>query len=421
MQVVRVFSMQGDFANAKPALTRIKLPGAPLAAGFWDNLSSAPHQPVGVGACCESASQHGTHDFMLATAVPGSGRPAECTTHVPQIHGREAAQAACTAPCTNAVASTGGEAALASMTRTKEVAVFVGRREVARVQPNGIENYQARLAAFALTAACGCSRRCMLWNGVRQCAATCCASSPILRHVNVNPACACKLRSAVAVFHSDHAKRACFAMRLLLARIVSQAHALDPLGAVTSKWVTAVSLRVQVALSRDGRFLAAATWGSDVKVWELCFDRDGSFARCDRAMDLKGHTSGVHSVAFNGASSRAVTASKDGSLRIWRIDVRYRQQEDPKCILKAKLSGQPYAHLAWCCNDTIVGTDGCALHFISAQTGKVFERVDDAHPGRISCLVVTSAPVQAGQVTEAVVVSGSVDGRARVWVVPQSP
>ncbi len=40
-------------------------------------------------------------------------------------------------------------------------------------------------------------------------------------------------------------------------------------------------------------------------------------------------------MAFLPDGRRAVTASQDHSLRIWKLDVRYAQQEDPKCIVKA--------------------------------------------------------------------------------------
>jgi WD40 repeat protein len=100
---------------------------------------------------------------------------------------------------------------------------------------------------------------------------------------------------------------------------------------------------VQVVFSRDGRFLAAATWGSDVKIWELTFGRDGAFKSCKKAMELKGHASGVHAVAFNAASTRAVTASKDGTLRTWRLDV----QCAPRCQCAAATSAAAN-HLTTC-------------------------------------------------------------------------
>ncbi len=50
-------------------------------------------------------------------------------------------------------------------------------------------------------------------------------------------------------------------------------------------------------------------------------------------MELKGHKSQVMCVAFSPDSKRCVTASKDGTLRVWNIDVRYHLEEDPKTLL----------------------------------------------------------------------------------------
>lgn len=185
-------------------------------------------------------------------------------------------------------------------------------------------------------------------------------------------------------------------------------------------------------------------------------------------MELKGHSAGVHSIAFNTDATRAVTASKDHTLRVWKLDVRceaarhqcvhittsacyahhiqrdqclqlelqcasaccplvhsqirwacrYCQQEDPKCLRTAKLEGAPYAHLAWCSNDMIVGATGHELHFISSATGKVCERIKDAHAQPIRGLVASRDAVKCGEVTESVVVSCAADSNARVWVVP---
>ena len=59
-----------------------------------------------------------------------------------------------------------------------------------------------------------------------------------------------------------------------------------------------------------------------LQLWELSWARDKSFTGCTRAMELKGHTSGITCVAFNAAATRAATSSKDGHLRIWKLDVR---------------------------------------------------------------------------------------------------
>lgn len=131
-----------------------------------------------------------------------------------------------------------------------------------------------------------------------------------------------------------------------------------------------------ISLSANGQFVAAATFTSDVKIHEIVLDRGGAFKTTQKVMDLKvrkllralgcdmlennfncqvlrkqttgtdpfqpltcgcaqGHTRQVSAVAFSPDGRRAVTASQDHSLRIWKLDVRYAQQEDPKCIVKA--------------------------------------------------------------------------------------
>lgn len=55
----------------------------------------------------------------------------------------------------------------------------------------------------------------------------------------------------------------------------------------------------------------------DVKVWDVTFTRSGEFDRVQRAFELKGHTSGVYSFAFNSDSSRMASVSKDGSWKVF--------------------------------------------------------------------------------------------------------
>jgi hypothetical protein len=89
-----------------------------------------------------------------------------------------------------------------------------------------------------------------------------------------------------------------------------------------------------------------------------------------------------------------------------------------KCILTAKLEGQPHTHLVWCANGTIVGAIGCTLHYINSKTGKVVDRIPDSHTNPIKGLVASHGPVKCGNVKEAVVVSCGMDSKARAWVVP---
>lgn len=51
---------------------------------------------------------------------------------------------------------------------------------------------------------------------------------------------------------------------------------------------------------------------------------------------FQGHTSGVYAFDFNQNSSRAVTASKDGSWKLFDTDIRYQQGEEPRQLLSGQ-------------------------------------------------------------------------------------
>ncbi|VDL83218.1 unnamed protein product [Nippostrongylus brasiliensis] len=83
-----------------------------------------------------------------------------------------------------------------------------------------------------------------------------------------------------------------------------------------------------VKLSPDGRFVAACGFTTDVFVYEVVFNRENVFQDAKKAFDLKGHNSGVFSVAFNANASRAVTVSRDGYWRVFDTDIRYAQGQE---------------------------------------------------------------------------------------------
>ncbi|OAY49304.1 transducin beta-like protein 2 isoform X3 [Manihot esculenta] len=84
-------------------------------------------------------------------------------------------------------------------------------------------------------------------------------------------------------------------------------------------------------ISPNGRFIAAAAFTADVKVWEIVYSKDGSVKEVPKVMQLKGHKSAVTWLCFTPNSEQIITASKDGSIRTWNINVyllmgRYWQQ-----------------------------------------------------------------------------------------------
>ncbi|VDM48442.1 unnamed protein product [Toxocara canis] len=93
-----------------------------------------------------------------------------------------------------------------------------------------------------------------------------------------------------------------------------------------------LNILYEACVSPCGRFVAASGFTPDVFVFEVLFSRQGEFVDVKRAFELKGHRSGVMSFAFNQNSSRCVTASKDGTWKIFDTDIRYNQGEEARMI-----------------------------------------------------------------------------------------
>ncbi|XP_068945579.1 transducin beta-like protein 2 isoform X1 [Petaurus breviceps papuanus] len=86
-------------------------------------------------------------------------------------------------------------------------------------------------------------------------------------------------------------------------------------------------------ISPCSRFVGSCGFTPDAKVWEVCFSKSGQFREVTRAFELKGHTAGIHFLAFSSDSCRMATVSKDGTWKFWAIDVEYKQQQDPYLLL----------------------------------------------------------------------------------------
>uniref|UniRef100_A0A915PLQ6 Uncharacterized protein n=1 Tax=Setaria digitata TaxID=48799 RepID=A0A915PLQ6_9BILA len=93
-----------------------------------------------------------------------------------------------------------------------------------------------------------------------------------------------------------------------------------------------LNILYEACISPCARFIGASGFTPDVFVFEVLFDRQGNFQDVKKAFELKGHSSGVYSFAFDQGSTRCVTASKDGTWKIYNTDVRYSQGEETKII-----------------------------------------------------------------------------------------
>ena len=179
------------------------------------------------------------------------------------------------------------------------------------------------------------------------------------------------------------------------------------------------------AISADGRFFGAATFSSDLKIYETEFDRQGNLKNSNsskKVMDLKGHKKKITAVDFSPDSRAAVTASEDGTLRTWNIDVRYHMQEDPKTVVTQGLpSGKtPVKRLAWGPGGVIAAVAGMDVYFLAAATGKVVDVVENAHSGEITDIAWSPVKYRVEGQEVAVLASSGGDGRLRLWKAPWS-
>ncbi|PKU39908.1 transducin beta-like protein 2 [Limosa lapponica baueri] len=110
----------------------------------------------------------------------------------------------------------------------------------------------------------------------------------------------------------------------------------SPKGEVLASINTNQMNNAYAAVSPCGRFVASCGFTPDVKVWEVCFGKNGDFREVARAFELKGHTASVHGFSFSNDSRRMATVSKDGTWKFWDTDVEYKKQQDPYLLLTGK-------------------------------------------------------------------------------------
>lgn len=183
------------------------------------------------------------------------------------------------------------------------------------------------------------------------------------------------------------------------------------------------------AISPNGRFIAAAAFTADVKVWEIVYSKDGSVKGVTKVMQLKGHKSAVTWLCFTPNSEQIVTASKDGSIRIWNINVRYHLDEDTKTLKVFPIPLQDssgttlhYERLSLSPDGKILAaTHGSILQWLCIETGKVLDTAEKAHDGDITCMSWAPQSIPTGDKKVHVLATASVDKKVKLWAAPPLP
>ncbi|XP_052170603.1 uncharacterized protein LOC127786903 [Diospyros lotus] len=180
-------------------------------------------------------------------------------------------------------------------------------------------------------------------------------------------------------------------------------------------------------ISPNGRFIAAAAFTADVKIWEIVYAKDGSVKEVSKAMQLKGHKSAVTWLCFAPNSEQIITASKDGSIRIWNINVRYHLDEDPKTLKVFPIplhdsSGTTlyYDRLNISPDGKVLAaTHGSTLQWLSAETGQVLDTADKAHDGDITGIAWAPCTIPVGGDKRSLVLAtASADKKVKLWAAP---
>ena len=97
------------------------------------------------------------------------------------------------------------------------------------------------------------------------------------------------------------------------------------------------------ACSLSKRFLMVGSWCPDVKVFEVKLEKtDKSFKGLGKIMDLGLHKTGIDYISCSQNEDKVVTISQDHTVRLWKINVEYEKQGDPKCLLMVDMRKNEY-------------------------------------------------------------------------------
>lgn len=165
--------------------------------------------------------------------------------------------------------------------------------------------------------------------------------------------------------------------------------------------------------SPDSKFIAIATNTSEIKLWEICEDKEGNFKEVQKA--ISGHSNDLHKktitwVDFTRDSKFLVSVSADATWKVWDLDVKYQLREDSKCILSGKEPNSlPFQFVSVAPNGQAIATVSGGKNIIvwNLKTSKIIDRIDNAHDALITALSWSR--------NSDMLVSSSEDTRVHLW------
>eukprot|EP01120_Amphizonella_sp_Union-15-10_P015282 TRINITY_DN7831_c0_g1_i2.p1 TRINITY_DN7831_c0_g1~~TRINITY_DN7831_c0_g1_i2.p1 ORF type:complete len:281 (+),score=57.19 TRINITY_DN7831_c0_g1_i2:499-1341(+) len=166
-------------------------------------------------------------------------------------------------------------------------------------------------------------------------------------------------------------------------------------------------------ISRNSRFLAVGTFTSDIKIWEILYDKGGAYSSVNKThvMSLRGHKGGILDLQFSNDSTKVVTTSNDCTWKLFDINKQYKKSEDPECLVTvSNPNKKPFQKIAISPDaKAVVASSEGDLFFYSAK-GQLLKEIKSAHIGTIT-------HVEWFQSNDRVVTSGN-DASCRIFKCP---
>jgi len=167
----------------------------------------------------------------------------------------------------------------------------------------------------------------------------------------------------------------------------------------------------QACLSPCGRWIAVVGGMETVNLWAL-MQKEGVFLGCKRALQLRGHTGSVTCVTFSPDCTKALTSSADGKLRIFHIDVRWKDREDPKLEETIDV-GAPIDYAVMSTN-VICACSNTFMYILDRSNGKKLETIDNVQHttnGKVTSMIIAD--------DEKSVLVGGTDKHAYLYKLPK--
>jgi len=142
-------------------------------------------------------------------------------------------------------------------------------------------------------------------------------------------------------------------------------------------------------ISPCGNLVAACGFTSEVKLWHIKFTKNNEFNHVSKGLELKGHKAGVLSFSFSNDSKRMGTISKDGTWKVWDIDVNYLKGQEAYLIHTGQYnySANQIVHIALSHDYfTVAIAIDTTILLYDANSEKLEETIENIHQSNITGL-----------------------------------